>query len=202
MEPLPSSQMQYGPEPLPLRPPKQHGNTMEPLPSSNMQYGPEPLPLHPPKRHGNIMKPLPSSDMQYGPEPLPLRPPKRHGNIMEPLPSSDMQYGPKPLPLRPPKQHGNTMEPLPSSDIEKWCLIPVKTKYGPIMESTAKTLAQQLARESIFGRNILAKCTPQGTRDAPALQRLELFELKKILFLLFPNYHTSLPCLSPCGKPA
>lgn len=50
-------------------------------------------------------------------------------------------------------------------------------------------MTQQLAREAIFGKEVMARCAPQGTRSEPALPRAELYRLKKIIFQLFPTYH-------------
>ena len=37
----------------------------------------------------------------------------------------------------------------------------------------------KLAKEAIFGEEIMRKCTPGGTRELPGLPRKELYEIKK-----------------------
>ena len=90
-----------------------------------------------------------------------------------------------PLPLG--HNYGN--KPLPSSEIDKSNLIGADF----ILRSKAKsckpgTLAQLLARESFFGEALMARCTPGGTKDLPALPKQEMFELKKTVFSAFPEY--------------
>ena len=57
-------------------------------------------------------------------------------------------------------------------------------------ESHAGTLCQRLAKEEIFGEDIMKQCTPYGTRDAPGLPREELYSLKTIIFRQFPRFHS------------
>ena len=92
----------------------------------------------------------------------------------------------KPLPV---KAASNA---LPSTEINGSKLIPVSTvllKYPKLKgESKAGTLAVKLAREALFGDAVLAKCTPFGNREQPALPTNELNRLKEELFQLFPQY--------------
>ena len=98
-----------------------------------------------------------------------------------------------PQPLQPLRQK-NVVPPLSSGEINKASLqspeglIREKQRAGAITEKTAPTIAQMLAQKAIFGPEIMARCTPQGTRADPALPRAELYILKKIIFKLFPIY--------------
>lgn len=56
-----------------------------------------------------------------------------------------------------------------------------------VTESVAGTIAQLLAREAFFGEDVMAQCTPQGTRAEPALPRKELLELKRLMFMKLPH---------------
>ena len=58
-----------------------------------------------------------------------------------------------------------------------------------VTESVAGTIAQLLARESFFGEDVMAQCTPQGSRFQPALPCKELLELKKVLVTKLPECH-------------
>ena len=49
------------------------------------------------------------------------------------------------------------------------------------------TLAVKLAKVSIFGDQVLLKCTVMGECELPGLPAEELLELKQILFHLFPK---------------
>ncbi len=87
----------------------------------------------------------------------------------------------------------NTGDVLPSSEIPKSKLRSVRdvlTVNNHLRnESSASTLCQRLAKEAIFGKEVMKKCTPSGTRDFPALPQEELFELKTIMFRQFPKFH-------------
>lgn len=78
---------------------------------------------------------------------------------------------------------------LLSSEIAKDKLIPVEAtllKYPKLKgDSKAGTLACKLAKESIFGNDVMKKCTPLGNKHHPGLPTAELFELKKIMFRQF-----------------
>ena len=50
------------------------------------------------------------------------------------------------------------------------------------------SLAVKLAREAIFGDEILKQCTPRGRPGILALPQVELNLLKQILFKRFPQY--------------
>ena len=92
----------------------------------------------------------------------------------------------KPLPI---KAASNA---LSSSEIKKTKLMPVADvllKYPKLKgDSKAGTLAVKLAREALFGDDILIQCTTFGNREHPALPVAELNQLKHELFQLFPQY--------------
>ena len=49
-------------------------------------------------------------------------------------------------------------------------------------------LTVKLAKEAIFGEDIMRRCTPGGTRDLPGLLYKELYDLKKIVLKQYPQY--------------
>ena len=75
---------------------------------------------------------------------------------------------------------------LPSSAINKEKLASVEEvmkKYPKLrQESKAGTLACKLAKEAIFGADIMKKCTPRTSRAK------ELKVLKKAMYTRFPQY--------------
>ena len=48
------------------------------------------------------------------------------------------------------------------------------------------TLAQVLAREAIFGEDVMKKCTPFGNSHLNALPTAEMKQLKMVMFKQFP----------------
>ena len=44
-----------------------------------------------------------------------------------------------------------------------------------------RMLSVKLAKEAVFGLDVMARCTPGGTRDLPALPSTEMYELKKLV---------------------
>ena len=88
----------------------------------------------------------------------------------------------------------NATAALPSSEIAKHTLRNVRDVLEENVklqtESSAATLSQKLAKEAFFGKAVMKRCTPGGNRQYPALPQKELFELKKVMFLLFPRFHT------------
>lgn len=62
-------------------------------------------------------------------------------------------------------------------------------KY-PKLKGVSKTgsLASKLAKEAIFGEEVMAKCTVKGHRNYPALPSDKLAELKRTLLTQFPDY--------------
>ena len=96
---------------------------------------------------------------------------------------------------------GNT---LPSSVINVDSLHDVDDvieKYPKLKgESKAGTLAVKLAKEALFGDAVLKQCTPAGSRELPGLPTAELFQLKKVIFKLFPQYRNSPVEFEPLWK--
>ena len=91
-----------------------------------------------------------------------------------------------PLPLR----HLYHNKPLPSSEIDKSDLVSVDYVMKGMKAKSLKpsTVTQLLARESYFWESLMARCTPSGTKDLPALPKHEMLELKKTVFRAFPKY--------------
>ena len=127
----------------------------------------------------------------HTPAPIPSSQPLGFNTPPAPTPSTainQMQQGVprKPLPIK------TASNALPSTEINGSKLIPVSTvllKYPKLKgDSKAGTLAVKLAREALFGDAVLAKCTPFGNREQPALPTHELNKLKEELFELFPQY--------------
>ena len=129
--------------------------------------------------------------------------------------SSSTQPGPKPLEVqvnpyiatRLEQVSRNCPEPhplwgidiersLPSSEIDKMKLATVNEvlfKNSKLIRMDAKLveirkLCLLLAKEALFGDDILARCTPCGTGFYPALPYTELYELKKVLLAQFPQF--------------
>ena len=50
------------------------------------------------------------------------------------------------------------------------------------------TLACKIAKEAMFGKEVMKQCTPFGNRTLPALSSQELFEVKKAIFSQYPQY--------------
>ena len=82
-----------------------------------------------------------------------------------------------------------------SSDVAKSKLSnpdTVLAKYRNLrIESKVGMLAIKLAKEAIFGEDVLAQCTVSGCRNLPALPVEELNQLKQALFQQFPSYWTT-----------
>ena len=64
----------------------------------------------------------------------------------------------------------------------------------------ASTLAQKLAKEAIFGVEIMKRCTPGGTKELPALPKEEMFTLKKAICKELPQLWHSQVSLKNCGE--
>ena len=86
---------------------------------------------------------------------------------------------------------------LDSACINKSQLLPVDVvvaKYPKLRTVTkASTLAVKLAKESVFGEDVMRQCTVFGTRQLPGLPREELFQLKKAVFDQFPQFWSHPP---------
>ncbi|KAL5516414.1 hypothetical protein EMCRGX_G001729 [Ephydatia muelleri] len=84
--------------------------------------------------------------------------------------------------------------PLPSTAITETLASVTSTlsKYEKLQtECRAPTLAVKLAKESLFGDQVMKQCTVMGAKTQPALPLKELNELKSIIFGLFPKYRNS-----------
>ena len=94
-----------------------------------------------------------------------------------------------PLPIAP---RNPRFAELPSSDIDRAKrknVHDVLKKYSDLrVESKIGILAVKLAREDIFGDDVLRRCTPRGWNDMPALPQIELNHLKAALFGQFPRF--------------
>ena len=81
---------------------------------------------------------------------------------------------------------------LPSSAIDRSGLCTVEEvllKYPKLkVEGKMGKLACRLAQEAVFGTEIMKRCTPYGTKLLTGLPSLELFEIKKEIFNLLPQY--------------
>jgi len=98
---------------------------------------------------------------------------------------------PMPWPLKHTYQNGA----LPSSAIPKETLQSTEEVLASILEGKkqlpeekAGTVCQILAREAVFGKEIMSRCTPGGSKDLPALPKVELYALKTTLFQQLPLY--------------
>ena len=89
----------------------------------------------------------------------------------------------------------NPERALASSEINHTTLCTVEevmAKYRNLKgEAKAPTLAVKLAREAVFGDEVLMKCTPVAGRELPGLPIAELQLLKQTIFSKFPHYWTS-----------
>ena len=116
----------------------------------------------------------------------------------EPEQHAQVAHGPEPFPV---KFVGHS---LPSMEIEREKLqdpSAVLAKYPKLRcESRIATLAVKLAKDAYFGVKVLSKCTVMGERELPGLPRAELSELKKLLFLQFPNFWHSKQQFEPIWK--
>ena len=54
--------------------------------------------------------------------------------------------------------------------------------------SKAGALAVKLAREALFGEEVLAQCTVSGLRQLPTLPLAELNQLKQTMLAQFPEF--------------
>ena len=140
-----------------------------PSPSQSQQPAAGPLP-----------NPYPSLQIPATPE-VPIQ------QLLQPL-NSPVDI---PLPIAP---RNSQRAELPSSDINQAKLKSVHDvlqKYSTLrQESKIGTLAVKLAREAIFGDDILKLCTPRGWNNMPALPQKELNHLKAVLFEQFPCFRS------------
>ena len=93
---------------------------------------------------------------------------------------------------------------LPSSATNKSLLCnpeDVIARYPKLRgESKAGALACKLAQEAFFGNDVLKQCIPSGNRELPALPVKEVADLKKVIFMQFPQYWRSPVEFEPVWK--
>ena len=81
---------------------------------------------------------------------------------------------------------------LSSDEIDKSKLrsIPEVLQKYPELQTDAKmgVLGVKIAREALYGDDIMKQCTPKGWHDLPALPQGQLFQLKTTLWNQFPRY--------------
>ena len=63
----------------------------------------------------------------------------------------------------------------------------ISTNSHFLDSSSPGTLAQILARDAVFGEEVMALCTPHGSIKWKALPRHGLYTIKKIMFKYFPQ---------------
>ena len=145
-----------------------------------------------------VMNPgIPSSphatvpESQTSPNLSDMEPPTQHTG-----PSQNMTSAPSPSdapgPEAPPLRHANLNSPLPSSEIPKQTLLSVNVVLNANCdlkgEEKAGTLCQKLAKEAMFGPDVMRRCTPAGPKELPALPKTELFALKTVMFRQLPQF--------------
>ena len=83
-------------------------------------------------------------------------------------------------------------QPLPSDQVSKHTLVSVEECLKGCKElrsvEKASTLAQKLAKEAIFGVDVMMKCTPGGTKEFPALPKGEMLILKNEVYKVLPQF--------------
>jgi len=83
---------------------------------------------------------------------------------------------------------------LPSSAIVRSSLKPVaqviRETQKLLKEGKIGTVAQALAQEAFFGKEVMAQCTPSGTPQLKGLPQDELNQLKVTMFKLLPIHHS------------
>ena len=85
---------------------------------------------------------------------------------------------------------------LPSTAINKKALKTVKAVTEANIHLTNKTgkmttFAVVLAREAIFGDEVMAQCTAKGSGEKPGLPHNELMELKDAVYQAYPEFWNS-----------
>ena len=93
----------------------------------------------------------------------------------------------EPLPLRP----STSQNALPSSEMNRSNLVLVKRvgeSYSMLKnKNKAGTLINKVALEAAFGKDVMRRCTPLGSRDLPALSPKEFYNFKVVTLNLFPQ---------------
>ena len=108
---------------------------------------------------------------------------------------NDGNFGPESFPVK----CGDNI--VPSSAIDMSKLVPISVilcKFPKLRcDSKVGTLAVKLAREAMFGDDVMVKCTVMGEQELPGLPAAELFKLKRVLF---PKLWTSKQEFEPLWK--
>ena len=151
-----------------------------PFPPINTPSFPSPSnpnPSYPPTNF--LTSPAAASGIQNTPaSPSTPQRPRRSEPASSPLPLSRLQT--------------DNPHALPSSRIDRSKLDTVEKvvqKHHKFRgECKAGTLACKIAKEAIFGTEIMKICTPVGSRDKPGLPTKELAELKKVMYMQFPQF--------------
>lgn len=173
----------------PLPPPPTH------LPAQSAYYPPPPTHIPTPSAYYPPPPTLPPPPTHPPPPPTP-RPTSSTTPVSTPStpkrPKNNSRSLDSPLPLTNIVDNPNA---LPSSQIKKEKLMSVESvvaKYSNLVtESKMPTLAWKIAKEAVFGEDIMKMCTPIGTRDKPGLPVKEMAEFKKIMFTQCPQYWNS-----------
>ena len=151
----------------------------------------------PPKPSLAMMSPVHTHSLVIPP------PTQRHKPTLSPTASSSQTHKPAESPVpassasHPPPPPVKKCNRLPSSAIRRERLAPLATVIEAnkdLMNSDSKmtTFALNLAREAIFGEDVMIKCTTHGFGDTPGLPLAELLQLKEEVRRHYPKY-----CKSP-----
>ena len=85
--------------------------------------------------------------------------------------------------------------PLASEEIPKHTLMTIEDSLKGCKDlkcvEKASTLTQKLAKEAIFGVEVMKRCTPGGTKELPALPKEEMLALKKAVYKELPQFWQS-----------
>ena len=63
----------------------------------------------------------------------------------------------------------------------------IEANHKFTIKSKISTLALRIARDAVFGEEVMRQCTVMGNREYPGLPRPELFQIKETLYSLFPE---------------
>ena len=125
------------------------------------------------------------------------------GTGQEPITPTQPSSKETPLPL---PFNSSNVNVLDASEIAKSnaALIPISAvlaKHPKLRcESKVATLAVKLAREALFGDDVLSRCTVSGERAYPGLPVDKVNELKAAIFQQFPQYWTTKHEFEPLWK--
>ena len=63
----------------------------------------------------------------------------------------------------------------------------IEANHKYTIKSKISTLALRIARDAVFGEEVMRECTVMENREYPGLPRPELFKIKQTLYSLFPE---------------